>query len=297
MPTHPTRATVRRLLTAAAVVWLLPLAPAALAADDATGETDLPQAVRRVLSWTSGEGVKGKYGKPMVGDCSVEQLAQLIGKSMPKDDGAPGVGADANKVAAYPWRILSKAARIELSRLTVHQHQNAIADLIAGSHASAGLGRQAVWNGEYSATATSAIAPWSGSTPRSVSTSRRTAPIAGKIRAGGVLHPLAGVGPCPGNRRLRVHQAAPRTAPSCRGKNDIKRPLIDAAGAIRRGKRQLGTVHLLGGHAYPLRLDFFKSKEAKEQTASISLQWTPPFGVAGPIPGWPFAGIVAPKRW
>ena len=40
----------------------------------------------------------------------------------------------------------------------------------------------------------------------------------------------------------------------------------------------------MAGRAYPLKLEFFKSKEAKEKTAAITLEWKPPTGVAGPIP-------------
>src|SRR5260370_24202250 len=50
--------------------------------------------------------------------------------------------------------------------------------------------------------------------------------------------------------------------------NDSSRPLIDAW--VRSGAgttEQRGTIRLLGGRAYPLRLEFFKSKEAKEKTA------------------------------
>ena len=66
--------------------------------------------------------------------------------------------------------------------------------------------------------------------------------------------------------------------------NDETKPLIDAN--VRSGKEVelTGTIRLLGGRAYPIRLDFFKSKEAKEKTASVALEWKPPYGVAGPIP-------------
>jgi hypothetical protein len=66
--------------------------------------------------------------------------------------------------------------------------------------------------------------------------------------------------------------------------NDRKRPLIDAW--VRSGKEneQHGSLRLLGGRAYPIRLEFFKSKEAKEKTAAITLEWKPPHGLQEPIP-------------
>ncbi len=58
--------------------------------------------------------------------------------------------------------------------------------------------------------------------------------------------------------------------------NDQSHPLIDAG--VRSGNdlefRQ--TVWLLGGRTYPLRLDFFKTKKAKEKTARVALKWTIP---------------------
>ncbi len=53
------------------------------------------------------------------------------------------------------------------------------------------------------------------------------------------------------------------------------------------------SIRLLAGRAYPIRLEFFKSKEAKEKTASVALEWKPPFGVDGPIP----ARNLSPNRF
>ncbi len=67
-----------------------------------------------------------------------------------------------------------------------------------------------------------------------------------------------------GNRRLRIHP--PPSANDCRlWVNDNNTPLIDAW--VRSGTNivERGSFHLLGGRAYPLRLEFFKSKEAKEK--------------------------------
>ena len=84
-----------------------------------------------------GEGSK-EYGHPLEGDRSVGQLAKYIAKSMPDDDPGSCVGEDADKVAAYIYdafysktaQARNKPARIELSRLTVRQYHNSVADLI-----------------------------------------------------------------------------------------------------------------------------------------------------------------------
>jgi hypothetical protein len=66
--------------------------------------------------------------------------------------------------------------------------------------------------------------------------------------------------------------------------NDNRKPLIDASVRSGASNEQRGVVQLLGGRTYGLRLEFFKSKEAREKTAAITLEWRPPHGVAGPIP-------------
>src|SRR3989441_3578063 len=63
--------------------------------------------------------------------------------------------------------------------------------------------------------------------------------------------------------------------------NDDDNPLIDAWVASGKIDEYKTTRHLIGGRAYPLRLDHFKFKD---KTASISLQWKPPHGVQEPVP-------------
>ena len=107
-----------------------------------------------------GEGTDDHYPRPLVGERSVAGLARLIAKTMPED--APGecVGEDADKVAAYIYEsFYSKAAqarnkfqppRIELSRLTVRQYRNAVADLIGSFRAPGRWDDQRGLKGEYS---------------------------------------------------------------------------------------------------------------------------------------------------
>src|SRR5579862_5333608 len=129
----PSGCAIRVLLVASAVAF----SGRALAADPA-GEKIYRQQCASCHG-AKGEGTKEDYPKPLAGDRSVAQLAKLIAKTMPKDDPGSCVGADADNVAAYIYdAFYSKTAqerlkppRIELSRLTVRQHQNAIADLVA----------------------------------------------------------------------------------------------------------------------------------------------------------------------
>ncbi len=263
--------------------------PCAQAADAPSGE----QIYRKQCAschGDKGEGTKDFYARPLEGDHSVAQLAKLIGKTMPKDD--PGTCPDADKVAAFVFdSFYSKAARernqrprIELSRLTVGQHQHAIADLIAGFRTPGKWDDQHGLRGEYFSA-------------RGFRTNQRvidrldaevrfdfkeSSPEPEKIKPeefavrwqGSVLATETG-----------DYEFILRSANGCRlWVNDNNTPLIDAW--VRSGTNivERGSLHLLGGRAYPLRLEFFKSKEAKEKTAAIALEWKPPHGVAGPIP-------------
>ena len=88
-----------------------------------------------------GQGAEDAYDKPLVGELSVETLAELIERTMPEGEPEECTGEEAFAVAKYIHReFYSRAARIakglidppkiELARLTVPQHRNALADLI-----------------------------------------------------------------------------------------------------------------------------------------------------------------------
>src|SRR5262249_32452966 len=64
--------------------------------------------------------------------------------------------------------------------------------------------------------------------------------------------------------------------------NDPARPLIDAWVKSGKDTEFRGSLRLLGGRVYPLRLEFLKS--VKEKTASIALEWRRPRQAAEVIP-------------
>ncbi len=86
----------------------------------------------------NGQGNPDEYEEPLIGERSVNQLARLIGKTMPADD--PGVLSDEQneQVASYIYdafysptaQARNAPARISLSRLTVRQYRQEVADLI-----------------------------------------------------------------------------------------------------------------------------------------------------------------------
>ena len=131
-----------RISLAAALLLAIPCAAA-----DLTGE----QIYRKQCAschGPNGEGTKDDYPHPLAGNRSVRPA-----RTPDRQDDAQGRsrdvhGDDADKVAAYIYdAFYSKAARernkpprIELSRLTVRQYRNAVADLIASFRSPRPLG-------------------------------------------------------------------------------------------------------------------------------------------------------------
>lgn len=241
----------------------------------------------------AGEGVKQEYAKALAGDRPLDDLAKLISDTMPEDHPETCVGEDAAKVAAYIYdAFYSKAAqarnnrpRIELARLTVRQYREAVADLVGG------FTEQGRWDAERGLRAEYFNAKHFRGDKRVLERRDPTvdfhfgeaSPVADQIDAKefsvrweGSLLALD-----TGDYELNV-----KTENGARlWINDLSRPLIDAW--VRSGgdtdHRQ--AIHLLGGRAYPLRLEFFKSKDDKTTaTASVAFLWKPPRRVEEVIP-------------
>jgi hypothetical protein len=276
------------------------------AADGLTGE----QVFRKQCAschGSSGEGTAENYPRPLVGERSVAQLTRLIARTMPQDDPGTCTGADAERVAAYIYdafysktaRERNRPPRIELARLTVHQYQNAVADLLAGFRPAGKWDEQRGLHGEYF-------------NDRGFRGGKRVlerldpqvrfdfgtdGPAPDKFDAGqfairwdgSVIAPESG-----------TYEFVVRTEHAARlWVNDARRPLID--GYVKSGSDTdaRASLTLLAGRAYPLRLEFSKGKQAgddkKKATpvkASIVLEWKPPHGVAEPIP----ARCLSPHR-
>lgn len=78
------------------------------------------------------------HGRPLAGDLPVSELARVVAETMPEGDAQACVGEEAEAVAAYVhgefYSPLAQARvrppRRELSRLTVRQYEQSLADLI-----------------------------------------------------------------------------------------------------------------------------------------------------------------------
>jgi mono/diheme cytochrome c family protein len=241
-----------------------------------------------------GEGVKGKYDDALHGDWSIDKLTRFIEKTMPEDDPDKINGPQVEAVARYindafysrEARARNHPARVELARLTNRQYVNTVADLLrqftgdeSPAQAERGLRgnyRSKVGKGDenrksfdrvdrqvtFSLDAGSADAEQLGTGTNEINITWRGALVADESGD------YEFIVKTPNGARLWI--------------NDEDTPLIDAWVASGKLDEHKATLRLLGGRAYPLRMEFFKA--AKDKTASVALLWKPPHGAEELIP-------------
>jgi mono/diheme cytochrome c family protein len=286
---HQPRTACRAAFSVA--VTLLLLAASATAAEDRTGEQIYRQQCASCHG-NSGEGVKKHYGKPLIGDRSLAELTKLIDKTMPEDAPETCVGPEARKVAVYIYdkfyspvaQARNQPARIELSRLTVRQYRNAVADLVNSFRWNARWDEERGLRAEYfkSRSFRKEDRVIERVDPGVQFDYGKSSPDPDKIKPeefsakwqGGILAPDTGeyefILNSENGARLWI--------------NDSVRPLIDATVKSGSNTEHRESIRLLGGRVYPLRLEFVKSKEAKESSASITLKWKLPHRAPEVIP-------------
>jgi cytochrome c553 len=319
MRTFP-RIVIAHRVPAGAIVlaWIVASLPGGTAAESRTGEQIYRQQCARCHG-AKGEGTDEEYPRPLIGDRSVAQLARLIAKTMPKDAPKKLAAADAEKVAAYVHDAFysrtaqerNKPARIELSRLTVRQYRNAIADLLGSFRAPGRWDNQRGLRGEYYKSRRF------GGNDRVL---ERTDPE--------VRFDFGAVGPDP--KKFEPNQFSIRWTGSVLAPetgeyefivrtdhaarlwiNDTRTPLVDAWVKSGKDTEHRASIYLLGGRVYPLRLEFSKAKQGVDDSknkkgkppevkASVSLAWKQPHQTAEVIPqrnltpnAWPVCFVVA----
>lgn len=269
-----------------------------------------------------GEGVADKYDEPLVGHRSVHSLAKYISRAMPEGKEGICVGVDADNVAAYIFdAFYSPAAqarnnpvRESLSRLTVEQYQNSVADLLGrfrgGSDRVPGAERGL--RGRYSGRKIEFFGPYL--TPEENKVERDFFKRRGKNRASFdrvdpvVAFRFGAESPDPAklsadefDSRWEGSVLAPETGMYefiVRTENGVRLFVNDRENALIDGwvspgptvREEKKSIFLLGGRAYPLALEHFKFKE---KSASVELLWKPPHGRVGVIPQ---ANLV-PQQW
>jgi cytochrome c553 len=246
-----------------------------------------------------GEG-SDEYPHPLAGDKSAAQLARLITRTMPKDAKVKCTGEDAQKVAAFVYdsfysrtaQARNKPARVELSRLTVRQYRNAVADLVGTFREPGRWGDQRGLRGEYvNARRFNPRSRLLERTDPEVRFDFGTAGPTDKFDAnqfsirweGSVLAPETG-----------EYEFIVRTEHANRlWVNDLRKPLIDATVKSSNDTEHRASIYLLGGRAYLLRLEFSKAKQGVDDSkknkpkpvkATIALAWKRPEQTAEVIP-------------
>jgi cytochrome c553 len=250
----------------------------------------------------SGEGTPEDYPHPLVGDRSLNELTRKIAKTMPKDAPEKCTGEDAEKVTAYIYdafysrtaQARNKPARIELSRLTVRQYRNAVADLVGTFRGPAHWDDKRGLRGEYfkSRRFQNNDRVLERFDPAIEFDFGTDAPEPEKFDArqfsirwtGSVLAPETG-----------DYEFIVRTEHATRlWVNDTKKPLIDAWVKSGNDTEYRASIFLLGGRPYPLRLEFSKAKQGVDDSknnkdkpavkASVALLWKLPQQAAEVIP-------------
>jgi len=282
----------------AALVFLAAAAcPKAAGADEVNGEQIYRQQCARCHG-AQGEGNKKEYPQPLAGTRTLQSLARYIAKSMPDDDPGKLKGPEAEKVAAYIFDAFYSAAaqarhkppRLDLSRLTVRQYRHAVMDLVAGfgpalppvpDGGGTGL-RGEYFKGKFRGAPKGepAIARIDPVIQIDLGASSPDAKVLDSdeftVRWEGSLLP-----PDSGEYEFLI-----RTDQSARlWVNDAKRPLIDASVKSGNDTEYRGTIELLAGRPYPVRMEFFRSTlgvqkkdkaKAPPEKASLSLEWKRP---------------------
>ncbi|HWN95530.1 MAG TPA: DUF1592 domain-containing protein [Methylomirabilota bacterium] len=243
----------------------------------------------------NGEGTTRKYKDALHGDWSVDKLTRYIEKNMPDDDPGTCIGPDAEAVARYindafysrEARARNQPPRIELVRLTNRQYVTTVADLLKSfSGTDEAIGTERGLRGNYQPRRSmrdrksidrvdrEVNIDFGKGTPfddQSTNAPPKTNEFSVSWR-GSVLADESGdhefIIKTPNGMRLWV--------------NDDDTPLIDASVASGNANEHKATRRLIGGRAYPVRLEF--TKAPRDKTASITLLWKPPHGAEQIIP-------------
>jgi hypothetical protein len=284
---------LRRLV----LLLLASAVPAVSRADDLIGAQIYKQKCARCHG-ADGEGTRKHYDKVLAGNWPLPRLTKYIAAEMPEDGPGKLTPAEAQKVSAFIFdafyspaaQTRLKPARLDLSRLTIRQYRQTVADLVAGFRPSP------------------PVAPGSGSGLRGQYFKGRMR----RFQTGGEpvfarVDPVIQVDLGAGSADLKKLEAdefsvrwegsllAPesgefefliRTEQSGRlWVNDLKVPVIDASVKSGSETEYRGATYLLAGRHHPVKVEFFRStlgvqKKDKAKPppllASFALEWKRP---------------------
>ena len=268
------------------------------------------------------------FPEPLIGTMSIGKLTQFIDESMPEESPEECAGADAARAAAFVFESFYSSqaqarrpsqARIELSRITVRQYRNAVTDLLATFREPTSGDDVRGLRGSYYNSRRVRGEPAKERIDSAIDFDFGTdAPMPDgfdphqfSIRwEGSIVAPETGVY----DFYLRTDQSARmwfndtlHRGPS-RGRRqrrrDVEFPFIDAFVKSGTDDEYKASAYLLGGRAYPVRIEFSKAKQGvddsdknppKPKTAAIELLWRLPKRAAETIPRRSFLVEVHPE--
>ena len=274
-------------------------------ADACAQEQDGLVLFRKHCSRCHGDKGKGSknYPDPLQGNLSVNQLTHYIDKTMPEDNPSQVTGESAKVIAEtiHPsfYSLIAqeknKKARLELSRLTVRQMRESLADIV-GSFRSPypKIDQQRGLRAEYfdSRKFSKRSLVLERLDPKIQFSFGEASPAPNKMQPerfsirwdGSVLPPEAG-----------RYEFIVRTDQAVRvyvNETESTKPLIDAD--VKSGNEQeyRARITLLGSRPVPLRVEFSKGRQGVAKPgqdspnthAFIELLWKPPHGVTEIIP-------------
>lgn len=315
-------------------------------ADSPTGEQTYRQRCAKCHG-KAGEGTDDNYPNRLIGDKSVDRLAKFIAKKMPKDSPQKCDAEEAQRVATFIYETFySKAAqernkppRVELARLTVRQHRNAVMDLIGSFRSTRAVPWPLPANEPESIQKNRAVTlPSPGKEGKEKEDQRglrgeyfKSFGFRGKNRVFERVDPIVGFDfgeASPDPKKFEPDRfsirwdgsvLAPetgtydfmiRTEHAARlWVNDLKTPLIDVwvKSGTSSDSQHTSSIFLLGGRAYPVRLEFAKGKQGEKDgkkdeskppavKASIALEWKPPQQVMEVVPSRNLSPHLVPER-
>lgn len=247
------------------------------------------------------EGQGTDYYRPsLAGDLPVRELARVVSDTMPEGDPESCVGAEAEAVARHAYeafyspraQLRHRPPRRELSRLTVRQYRQTLADLVAefGGHGR-GTDEPGVKANFRTKVNTGTIAePQDLLLPRIDFTLSRLDALPTAFRDTQAEGPEQF-----GNTRVDVHVSidgsllAPKTGQYefiARTRNGVRVSvngveIID--GSVRSDDKDeiRGVARLTGGRVYRLDVD---ASRIQEDDLTLTLAWRPPGGVEEVVP-------------
>jgi mono/diheme cytochrome c family protein len=311
---------LRTLVVALVVALTGVAAPGARADDDPPAGPGQALYADRCASChgARGEGNIEEYARPLAGERPLDELTRYIDKTMPPDDPGSLSADEAAAVASYVFEAFYSPAaqarntpRLDLARLTVRQYRNALADLV-GSFRNP----TPPWPTEPEKRGLKAEYYQSRDFDRNDRVIERVdpevkfdfgtdVPEPGKFKDDAFSIRWSGLvlAPETGDYDFVVHtEHALRLFV-----NDDRTPLIDAWVKSGTDTEFRGTIRLLAGRAYPIRLEFSKAKQGVDDSdkekdkpkpkipASIALAWKPPHRAEEVIPRHCLADADGPE--